>query len=262
MISSPQNERVKQVRLLQKQAKARRQQQRLVLEGARLMRDALDAGSQPDFVCYVPEAASHNSPIRAIIEQLQAARVACLAVTEALMHEMSDTETPQGVLGVFPWPDLPAADQPDLVVVADGWRDPGNLGTLLRTAAAAGVGQVVLTPGTVDVFNPKTIRASMGALYRVPVRPLDWGGLAKRFEGWPIYLADAAGDTLYDAVDWSRPSVLVIGGEAHGFAQAAQGIPHTTIRIPMTGGVESLNAAIAASILIYTAQRHRLPSKI
>jgi TrmH family RNA methyltransferase len=199
MISSPQNERVKLVRLLQRQSKTRRQEQRLVLEGARLVGDAIQNGVRPDFVFYTADA---NAP--ALLDQMQSAGIACLEVADVLMRDMSDTETPQGILGVFPWPDRPAPDAPSLVVVADGWRDPGNLGTLFRTAAAAGVDLVALMPGTVDPFNPKTI-----------------------------------------------------GGEAHGFAEsAAQDVPHTLIKIPMEAGAESLNAAIAASILIYEARRH------
>ena len=161
LISSPQNERVKLVRLLQHQAKARRQHGRLVLEGVRLMRDVLDSGVRPDFVLYVPDAAP-DGPAHHLIQRLQDEQLTCHPVTEALMRAMSDTETPQGVLGVFPWPDLPLPDPVGLAVIADGWRDPGNLGTLIRTAAAAGVDLVATTPGTVDPFNPKTIRAGMG----------------------------------------------------------------------------------------------------
>ncbi|NLX11820.1 MAG: RNA methyltransferase [Chloroflexi bacterium] len=254
-ISSPHNERVKLVRLLQRQAKTRRQQRRLVLEGLRLVRDVVQAGVPPDFACYTPDALQDQA-VEALVRGLEAQGVPCFEVPDILMREMSDTETPQGVLGVFRWPALPVPEAPDLVVVADGWRDPGNLGTLLRTAAAAGVSVVALTPGTVDPFNPKTLRAGMSAQYRVPLLSLDWPALAKRFGALPFYLADAGGELRYDAVDWTRRAVLVIGGEAHGFAQAAGGVPHTLIRIPMASGIESLNAAVAASILIYAARRH------
>jgi TrmH family RNA methyltransferase len=251
MISSPQNERVKLVRLLQRQSKTRRQEQRLVLEGARLVGDAIQNGVRPDFVFYTADA---NAP--ALLDQMQSAGIACLEVADVLMRDMSDTETPQGILGVFPWPDRPAPDAPSLVVVADGWRDPGNLGTLFRTAAAAGVDLVALMPGTVDPFNPKTIRAGMGAHYRLAIHSYSWPELAAHFADLAFYLADAGGTVSYTAVDWTRPSAIVIGGEAHGFAEsAAQDVPHTLIKIPMEAGAESLNAAIAASILIYEARR-------
>ncbi len=255
-ISSSQNPRVKLVRQLQRHSKARREQRRLVLEGVRLVRDVFGAGAAPDFIFYTAEAAASGSPASDLIAQMQAQGVACLDVTGELMRDMAETETPQGVLGVFPWPDTPVPDAPDLVVIADGWRDPGNLGTLLRTAAAAGVDLVALTPGTVDAFNPKTLRAGMGAQWRVPVAVWEWEWIAQRLGNLAFYLADAAGDVSYDAVDWTRPSAVVVGGEAHGFVRAAERIPHTLVRIPMTPGVESLNAATAAGILIYAARQH------
>lgn len=256
MITSPHNERVKLVRLLQSRSKARRQHNRLALEGVRLVRDALDSGSRPDFILYDAAAAQPGTPAADLIARAQAEGIACWQVSEALMREMADTETPQGVLGVFPLPDLPLPPSPGLALVVDGWRDPGNLGAVIRTAAAAGVDLVVLTPGTVDPFNPKSLRAGMGGHFRVPIRTLDWPQVIDRLPGMAVYLADAAGDTLYTAVDWTRPSMLVVGGEAHGFSRAAAQIPHTRIRIPMTPGSESLNAAISASILIYEARRH------
>lgn len=258
-ISSPHNERVKLVRQLQQQAKARRQHRRLVLEGVRLVRDALETGIRPDFVCYTPDI--EDRPGQALIARLQDQGIVCLTVTGELMREMADTETPQGILGVFPWPDQSLPASPALLFVADGWRDPGNLGTALRTAAAAGVEGVVVTPGTVDPYNPKTLRAGMGAHFRVPVLALAWPDLAGRFPGLPIYVADAAGEVRYDAVDWSRPSILVIGGEAYGPQDAVRRLPHTLISIPMVAGAESLNAAVAASLLIYEARRHTWPAR-
>ncbi len=254
LISSSQNDRVKLVRGLQSQAKQRRQARQFVLEGVRLVRDALDSGARPVFAFYTEEAAQVQ-PAKHLVKRLGDIPVPCLAVTDALMREMSDTETPQGVLAVFPWPDLPIPEQPHLVLIADGWRDPGNLGTVMRTAAAAGVDLLVLPPGTVDALNPKTVRASMGAIFRLPILTRSWAEIGAQFSDLAFYLADAAGDVPYDQVDWSRPSVIVIGGEANGFGEAAQSVPHTVISIPMMPGAESLNAGVAAALLIYEARR-------
>lgn len=256
LISSPQNERVKLVRMLQQQGKARRKQQRLVLEGARLMADALDAGARPDFALHVAEVDAPGTPAHAMLERLRADQRPVFEVTPDLMAALSDTETPQGVLGVFPLPELPVPDDPALIVVADGWRDPGNLGTLIRTGAAAGVDLLLLTRGTVDPTNPKAIRAAMGAHYRVPLRTLDWDSIAASYPAHRVYLADAAGDTLYTAINWRAPSIIVVGGEAHGFGASAARVPHTRVRIPMAPGAESLNAAIAAGVLIFAARAH------
>jgi TrmH family RNA methyltransferase len=252
LISSPQNERVKLARLLQRQSKLRRAQRRLVLEGARLVADALASGARPDFAFYADDSTAPD-----LLERLRADGIACLRVTDALMRDMADTDTPQGILAVFPWPDLPIPDAPEVVLVADGWRDPGNLGTAIRTAAAAGVDLVAVTPGTVDPYNPKTLRAGMGAHFRVPVHLLNWQDLSARFSDLAIYVADAAGDAPYDAVEWSRPTLIVVGGEAQGVSRAVRDLPHTRVRIPMVAGAESLNAAVAASLLIYESRRHR-----
>ncbi|MBN1678882.1 MAG: RNA methyltransferase [Anaerolineae bacterium] len=252
-ISSPHNDRVKLVRALQNQAKMRRHHRLAVLEGVRLVCDVWKAGTPPDVVFYVPQG-----PVEDVIAALQADGIVCLEVTGQLLRDMSATETPPGILGVFPWPALELPEAPDLIVVADGWRDPGNLGTLLRTAAAAGVDLVTLTPGTVDPFNPKTLRAGMGAQYRVPIGVWDWPDLVARYGDRAWYVADARGTVSYDGVDWTHPSVVVIGGEAHGAGSDVQRVPHTAVRIPMVSGVESLNAAVAASLVIYAARRHTL----
>ncbi|MCZ7541155.1 MAG: hypothetical protein M5U29_14840 [Anaerolineae bacterium] len=166
LISSPSNERVKRARLLQRQARTRRKERRLVLEGVRLLHDAVQAGVLPEYVLHAPEL---DAPAQELVARLREGGVPCLAVIEPLLRDLAETETPQGVLGVFPWPALPMPAAPTLVLVADGWRDPGNLGTAIRAAAAAGADAVALTPGTVDPFNAKALRAGMGGHFRVPL---------------------------------------------------------------------------------------------
>ncbi len=258
VITSPQNERVKLVRKLQTQAKARRKQRQLVVEGVRLLEDVLASGTRPDFVFFTEDALIAHPLLGDLIARLEAAGERCRPVTPELMELMSDTQTPQGILAVVPWPEHPEPKRPDLVLVIDGWRDPGNLGTALRTAAAAGVPLVALARGTVDVFNPKTLRAGMGAHFRVPLVRLDWGDLQARFPEHRVYLADMSGQTPYDKADWSQPALLIVGEEAHGLSEQARALPHTALRIPMVEGAESLNAAVAASLLIYAARRHAL----
>lgn len=254
IITSSANERLKQVRLLQRQARTRRKQRRLVLEGVRLISDAVAAGVLPEYVLHAPEL---DEPARALRDTLSASGVPCLAVIPPLLADLFQTETPQGILGVFPWPDLPVPDAPTLVLVADGWQDPGNLGTLIRTAAAAGVDALALPPGTVDPFNPKVLRAGMGGHFRLPLLWTDWDRLPERFPDLELVLADAAGEVPYDTFDWIRPTLLVVGGEAHGPRDRVRALPHTSVAIPLARGVESLNAAIAASVLIFEAQRQR-----
>jgi TrmH family RNA methyltransferase len=185
------------------------------------------------------------------------AGVPCYQATEEVLRAVSDTVTPQGIVGVLPLPTLRSAPRSDLHLILDEVRDPGNLGAILRVAAGAGVGQVWLTPGTVDPFNAKTLRAGMGAHFRVPLAWGDWGQIGEALGHSQMWLADSAGERSYSEVDWIQPGALIIGGEAQGAGAAAQAAATGRIRIPLAGGVESLNAAVAAGIILFEAVRQR-----
>ncbi|MCZ7571500.1 MAG: RNA methyltransferase [Ardenticatenaceae bacterium] len=174
------------------------------------------------------------------------------------MASLTETVTPQGVVAVIPVPALPWPPRPTLVLVCDAVRDPGNLGTLLRAAAGAGVDGVLLPKGNVDVWSAKVLRAGMGAHFRLPLRAhCGWGAVARQVEGLIVRLAEAAGDLAYDRVDWTEPSALVVGGEAAGASREAAQLAAETIAIPLANDVESLNAAMAGSIILFEAQRQR-----
>jgi TrmH family RNA methyltransferase len=179
------------------------------------------------------------------------------AVSERVMKAMADTVSPQGVLAVVPFVELAPLPSPSLGLVVDRLRDPGNLGAILRSANAAGVGQVILAPKTVDPYNPKVVRGAMGAHFRLPIVALSWPEIAEALAGVQVLLADARAEQAYDEVDWIWPSALIIGGEAHGASQEARELAADTIAIPMHGGVESLNAAVAASVILFEAARQR-----
>lgn len=253
-ITSRANPRLKQVRSLQ-QRKARQQHAQLLLEGVRLIEDAFSAGFPPALLLFDPDMAAGLS---ALLARAQQAGTELLSAPAALLAEAADTVTPPGVLAVASWPTLPPG-QSGLALMVDGVRDPGNLGTLLRSAAAAGVDQVILLPGVTDVWAPKVLRAGMGAHFRVAIRQAQGAAQAAEWiAGLQPWLATAAGAHLYTAVDWTRPSALIIGGEARGAGAAAGVAAGREIRIPLAGGVESLNAAVAGSIILFEARRQRL----
>ncbi len=247
MITSTQNERVKEVQALQTQAKRRRKAGLIVLEGVRLVRDALHAGNIPETLFYTTEQT----------DTLSALNLRGLEVSPEVMRYMSDTQQPQGIIGVFPTPQFTAPEQPQRLLILDAIRDPGNLGTLLRTAAAAGVEAVALAPGCVDVFNPKVLRSGMGAHFRVPIVDMDWPQIEAYCAGLTVYLADGQGETRYDAADWSGPWALVTGSEAHGASPDAERIARQRVFIPMAAETESLNAGAATAVLLFEAQRQR-----
>ncbi|MGE5123438.1 MAG: TrmH family RNA methyltransferase, partial [Acidobacteriaceae bacterium] len=156
---------------------------------------------------------------------------------------------------------LPLPAELDFLLILDGIRDPGNLGTILRTAAAARIQAVLLAPGNVDAFAPKVLRAGMGAHFRLPIHQLGWAHIEQLLAGSPggmrIYLADAAGGIPYTRADFRTPLALLVGGEAAGAGHEAFSLASEKVQIPMPGGSESLNAGIAAGILLFEVVRQR-----
>jgi TrmH family RNA methyltransferase len=249
-ISSPQNTKVKLVGQLQRRSRTRYKEERIVLEGARLIQDAWENGADLDFLLYTPD----NRP--ELVEQLQAAGTQVLPVTEAIMQSISDTRTPQGVLAVVAMPSPLLPDNPSRLLILDGLKDPGNVGTLLRTAAGAGCDGVILAPGTVDAYNPKVLRAGMGAHFRLPVVERSWDEIGEMGLE-QVYLAVGEATDAYDAVNWRERWALVIGSEAHGAGEAARVLATSSIMIPMAHETESLNAATAAAVILFEAARQR-----
>ncbi len=178
-------------------------------------------------------------------------------VTEALMAEISDLEQPAGVLAIVEQLSLPMPANPTLLVVLDNLRMPGNVGSIARTAAAAGADALLLAPGCVDFYNPKVVRGGMGAHLRLPARQATWSEIERLCAGMAVWLAAADGERQYTAVDWSKPGVLVIGSEATGAGEEAQSLASGRIAIPMAAETESLNAAMAAAVILFEAARQR-----
>jgi TrmH family RNA methyltransferase len=192
------------------------------------------------------------------VERLTLNGVDVEEVSTSLMKSLSETETPQGILAVLELAQLPLANSPDFVLIPDQIRDPGNLGTLLRTAAASGVQAVLLPPETTDAFAPKVVRAGMGAHFRLPIHSLNWEEVAQvvKLAGLQVFLADMEGQSCWKA-DLRQPVALVIGGEADGASESARKLAHQKISIPMSGNVESLNAGVAGSVLMFEVVRQR-----
>jgi TrmH family RNA methyltransferase len=142
-------------------------------------------------------------------------------------------------------------------LVIDRMADPGNLGALLRSADAAGVQAVFLTKDTVDAYNPKVVRGAMGAHFRLPVLPVSISTLAAHLKGLEVWLAEAGKGQAYHQIDWRRPSAIIIGGEAHGPRHELRVMSSGSVHVPMREGTESLNAAVAAGIVLFEIARQR-----
>lgn len=242
------------MRELQARRRARHDAGVFVLEGTRLAEEALAAGAETRLVLHGPEL---DPRARNVVAEFARRGVEVLAVAAHVLEACSAAQTAPGILLVVGRPDLPWPDPLTLAVVVDGVNDPGNLGSLMRTSVASGVEAMLLTPGAVDVFNPKVIRGAMGAHFRLPVRTLDRGPASPVFAGLAVWLAEAGEGVPYHQVDWREPAALVVGNEARGsdpaWRQRAAGLVH----VPMQPGVESLNAVVAAAVILFEAARQR-----
>lgn len=258
MITSIHNPKIQRVRDLLAHSNSRMEQKAFVAEGIRLVEEAVQSGIQIESA-YFSNQLNHRGMM--LIDKFRASGAPVEEVENDLMNRVSDTETSQGILAVIPElkPSLPEVI--DFMLILDSIRDPGNMGTILRTACAAGVQAVLLSPESVDHYSPKVLRSSMGAHFHLPILKSSWEGIHEtislRSPRSNIYLSDVReGDPLWQC-DLTIPIALIISNEAAGATKPAQTLATHKIHIPMPGGFESLNASIAAAILLFEVVRQR-----
>lgn len=235
----------------------------LFMEGARLVDEALASSIHLEAIIYTT-VFSESERGEELLSHVARARVRGALVPESIMRAVCDTETPQGIvaLGTRPLFELDDVFQgtSPLVVALDGLQDPGNVGTIVRAAEAAGASGVVTTPGTAEVYGPKALRASMGSAFRLPIVrriPIDLvADSIGRLDGIVVGAA-ASGATDYVEFNWKRPTMLVIGNEGAGLSSDALASVTETVSIPLATPVESLNAGLAAAVMLFEAARQR-----
>lgn len=257
MITSSQNPKLKLVRALLGRAKERREANAFVIEGVRLVEEAANRNWLFRFVLYDETL---NERGKSLVERLASRGVELDRISSSLMQDLSKTETPQGILAVILLIDLPIPTSPDFIVIADQIRDPGNLGTLLRSAAAAGVQAVIIPPETTDPFAPKVVRAGMGAHFRLAAHSTNWDNIRAYTRGINVFLADMDGKSCWET-DLCNSLALIVGGETEGASEEARSLATQKISIPMPGEVESLNAGVAGSVLMFEVVRQRTAHK-
>jgi len=262
MITSSQNSKIKLVRALLGRPKERRETNAFVVEGVRLVEEAVNSNWEIQFAIYDE---SLNDKGKVQIENLKSRGIDVEIVSDSLMKSLSETETPQGLLAVVSFKQLPTltpgasagvTNSTNFLLIPDQIRDPGNLGTLLRSAAATRVQAVLLPPETTDAFAPKVVRAGMGAHFRLPIHSMNWDEIKAETKDLQVYLADMDGKSCWET-DLSQPLALIVGGEAEGASEQARELVTGNISIPMAGNVESLNAGVAGSVLMFEVVRQR-----
>lgn len=253
IITSVQNKRVKYIKSLQTKGRLRRSEKKLILEGDRLIKDALHSGGRPDLALYAPESANYE-----LIAILQNRNCELLPVNKDVLSHLSDTKRSPGILVLFQIPKPPIPNPPERVLILDAVREPGNMGTILRSAAAAGLDIAILAPDCADPYSAKILRAGMGVHFRLPVTEAKWQEIRAYCAGLSVYSADADGEAIYTEVDWRQPWALVVGNEARGISSQARRISQSSVSIPMSHQAESLNVASAAAVILFEAKRQRM----
>ncbi len=249
----------KDITFLEKNKKARDTQGLFVAEGRKLFFEA-----PPDRIVQVLMTRRFAEEHPEAFEKIPAGTDVVADIDETRFFQLSDTRTPQGILTVLKKMDWRAEDvlgiACPLYAILENLQDPGNVGTIVRTGEAAGVTAVFLTEDSADLYAPKTIRSTMGSIFRVPHFLVPTGAdIARelRLRGTAVYAAHLKGRAFYTDCDLRGGSAFVIGNESRGVSAETAEASSALIRIPMLGRVESLNAAMAAGVLLYEAQRQR-----
>ncbi len=263
MITSTSNNKIKNIIKLCTSSKARREQNVFVAEGVKMFIEAPSARIREVYVSeeYLDKITGITD--KSCLNKLE--NTGFETVSAQVFNKISDTVTPQGILCVI---DREAQDIGKIlkdhegrdirILAVENVRDPGNLGTMIRTMEAAGYDLMLASEGTVDVYNPKVIRSTMGSVYRVPVIYTDDLlrdiGLLKK-EDIKVYAAHLKGEEYYDDITYGNRTAVLVGNEAKGLSEEAAGMADKLVKIPMQGQVESLNAAVAAALFLYMTRR-------
>lgn len=257
-ITSTSNQKIKYVQKLRDKARFRREEKLFLVEGKRMVFEADPSRVREVFV---------SEDYKGLAEAELEARFPdtdIYLLQANVFKSIVDTQTPQGILAVVEQQDYSIDDmlkgQDTLLLLLEDIQDPGNLGTMIRTGEGAGVTGIITSQNTVDIYSPKTVRSTMGSIYRVPVvTTSDFLATMKALqkEGVTLYAAHLKGEDFYDRADYKKASGFLIGNEGNGLKDETAKAADVFIKIPMEGQVESLNAAIAATLLIYEAHRQR-----
>ena len=275
IISSKDNKKIKYIRSLLEKGSIRKKDKAFVVEGIKLTDEALECGKVVEIVCakslYDEIISGDLSGNRLLAENDKNITnyvkkgSSLLVVSDTVFKSVSETKTPQGILAVVEMPDYGLLDKGFLeqaytkngkikLLVLEDTADPGNLGTIMRTSEAAGVTGVIMGKGAVDIFNPKVVRSTMGSIFRLPfayVEDLKETIKELKNQGISFYATHLKGKKSYKDIKYSDRSAILVGNEARGLSDEVADLADTYVLIPMQGKVESLNAAVAAALMMY-----------
>ena len=275
IISSKDNKKIKYIRSLLEKGNIRKKNHQFVVEGIKLVDEALEYGKVLEIVLnesLYKEIISGDLSKNALLAEngknitnYVKKGYSTIVVSDAVFKTVSETISPQGAAAVVEMPEYGLLEKDFLnqaynkngkikLLILEDTADPGNLGTIVRTAEAAGVTGVIMTKGTVDIFNPKVVRSTMGSIFRLPFAYVeDLKKVIKELkkQGISFYATHLKGEKSYKAIKYSDRSAILVGNEARGLSDEVADLADTYVLIPMQGKVESLNAAVAAALMMY-----------
>ena len=267
MITSTQNNQIKNIIALNKKARERKAQRLFVVEGIRAV---AEVPSSLLHAIYYVEGFDTSEDGAAFLSEIsaKAPSVPIEEVAKKVFDSMSDTVTPQGVLALVKMQDFTMEDvlgassgKPAHIVVLESLQDPGNMGTIIRTAEGAGATGIIMNSTTVDLYSPKVVRSTMGSIFRVPhIVVSDLAATIEELKtkhGVSVYAAHLKGEKFYDEFDYNGPTAFMIGNEGNGLTDQMSSHATSYLKIPMEGQLESLNASVAAALLMYETHRQR-----
>ena len=263
MITSDQNTKIKFVRSLSKR-KFREKHNCFYIEGHRAVTEGILLGKRPQMLLVSESYTKQDSYVELLdicFAQGIDAKQVLLIANDKVFSQLSDTKTPQGIGGVFQIPVINKSALSNMrnIVLLEHLQDPGNMGTIIRTADAAGFDAVVCSKGTVDVYNSKVLRSTVGSIFRIDIVMLDEDtkdfAVKLKERGFKLYCAHPRGDLSSFETEFGNHNCIVIGNEANGVSDKMLSVCDYKIYIPMPGRAESLNASVAAALMIYEVVR-------
>jgi len=262
-ITSLQNPNIKNAKAL-KLAKHRKKQHKFLVEGIRLVKEAMDCNALLETIFFCPNKLRSAIGLE-LVKIAEAKEINCISTPLRVFKSMSERDNPQGIIAVVhqlePSLENISLDKHTLIVVAHELQEPGNLGTIIRTADSAGASGIVVTGTSVDLFDPKAVRATMGSIFSIPVVRMKEINEFKRWafqKNIKLIATSPNADRYYFDLEYKEPVAILLGNEARGLNASALDGTHKVVKIPMIGKADSLNVASAAAILIYEVVRQRL----
>ncbi|WMJ81112.1 RNA methyltransferase [Clostridium sp. MB40-C1] len=257
IIESKQNSLIKEVKKLHKK-KYRNEKNQFIVEGFRFVEEALKSSFNVPYIFVNENAMERYKSFK--IEALINENTEVYSISDNLLKDICNTDTPQGILCVVDNESVEVKDAKGFYVLVDRIQDPGNMGTIIRTAHASGALGVIITKGTVDIYNDKTLRSTMGSIFNIPIIQDENLEIIKNLKakGFRIVVSSLDTDKNFYDINLNQKIIIAVGNEGSGISEEIYSIGDEKVKIPMPGGAESLNAAVAAGIMIYEVVRQKI----